>query len=142
MKFNKSEVDPVKLHQETQKLTDTIYDSLANHRNFNINESKIRSKPAIYKTTEQGLVAELYLLDNGYTDNPEKYGDVFSPGGVKIEVKSTTRNHNLDQLMEDLRIKIIRYNPSKIMYLFTITGSQYTFYKAMDMSSGRFIVGL
>lgn len=84
--FHKNEVDKELLHESVMREAPGIYK--------NNNARRCRTWEEVYSDTEQGHVAELWLIQNaGFINDEEKYMDV-KYNGETVEIKTSRKNEN------------------------------------------------
>ena len=80
MKFNKMDLDIELIYTRAFEEAKGIYSYESRRRG--------RTFDVIFDNCIQGQTAEVFLLSQGYTSNPDTYGDVINPNGEPVEVKT------------------------------------------------------
>jgi len=90
MKFNLKEIDPVVLKERAAGEAKKIFAKESTRRD--------RTYEEILKTCMYGQAAEVYMLSQGFTDNPEPFQDVLDHE-EPIEVKVTEGEHYVEYVL-------------------------------------------
>lgn len=75
-----------------------------------------RTLMQIFESSLYGQAAEVYLMEkHGFTDNPQRYKDVFNPEGKEVEVKVTSIPKVKNKLIE---CRDNKWRIADILYIF------------------------
>jgi hypothetical protein len=92
MMFNARDLDQVALKERAEAEAQLIYNKPSTRRD--------RSLEEITETVLYGHVAEQYLIENGYADDPRPYKDVIGLDGEPVEVKVTEGDYYVEYVLD------------------------------------------
>ena len=88
MKFNRMDLDVELIYIRAFEEAKGIYSYESRRRG--------RTLDMIFDNCVQGQTAEVFLLTQGYTSNPDKYGDVINLDNEPVEVKTVKSINAVD----------------------------------------------
>ena len=112
MEFNVKDLDQDIIKNRALKEAKSIFQKKSTRKN--------RTLEQIHATTMYGHAAEVYLLNNGFTDDDREYKDVISPEGEPVEVKVTEGEYYIPYVLKRCNEAASESwkNYAKILYIF------------------------
>lgn len=123
MKFNRMDLDVELIYTRAFEEAKGIYSYESRRRG--------RTFDVIFDNCVQGQTAEVFLLTQGYTSNPDKYGDVINPAGEPVEVKtvkSTSAVSNVITKCNENKLTPYRNYPKHIYVFHADINNDYRLY--------------
>ena len=118
--FNSNNIDKIKVYERALKECKEIIET------NNPDAIQERTNNQILDNCIQSQYAEIFLLENGFTDCKLKYHDVIDQNGLITEVKTSKSKEKLDQ--EYIKYKNLTWHQSKRMIAFYVENNNYTLY--------------
>lgn len=112
MEFNVKDLDQDMLKSRALKEAKRIFQKKSTRKNRTLEE--------IHITAMYGHAAEIYLLNNGFTDDDREFKDVISPEGEPVEVKVTEGEYYVPYVLKRCNEAFFEpwRNYPKILYIF------------------------
>lgn len=112
MEFNVKDLDQDMLKNRALKEAKLIFQKKTTRKNRTLEE--------IHITAMYGHAAEIYLLNNGFTDDDREFKDVISPEGEPVEVKVTKSEYYVPYVLKRCNEAASESwrNYPKILYVF------------------------